>query len=410
MDKCNIKNSGVSVKIPGLLIVFINIFFYILFIKSNSSSTQLATGSNSYGFPFIVYNEPSAICKQNGLPVGLSFNYNINSDDYSFIAGFSETFTRSAYALAYSYNNYGFLNRLTTAVSFPYKTLTFGASFNFIFRKSEPLFAADGGARLYFSEEKYIGINFKNIIFNDTAGNVNYRGITLSTGGDFHWLKELYYNVQAIFNIYNFIDFNYWNYEYGYGGKVNIEKYFLNNPSFSFLLNGEILFNNKNQIELNIANSFGFHYSFNKFAMGIYCGCIYSQEPQRINIASSIYVNPLYIKEVPMLSCNITLFLPYFTPDGDGEADNAIIHFKGCFSNKKVRTKKWTVLVSRGNTTKSEIVKVFTGGNIPPSTILWNGRDSKGDLLKEGEYYIHLILIDTMDRIVRSKYKEVELR
>jgi hypothetical protein len=301
---------------------------------------------------------------------------------------------------------------LTTAVSFPYKVLTFGASFNFIFQKKEPqpLFVADGGARLYFKDEKYIGINFRNLFFSDTTTNVNYRGVTMSTGGDFHWIKHLYYNAQVNFNIYNFVNFDYWNYEYGYGGKVNVEKYFFDNPSFSFLFHSEIQYNNEKQIEWNIANSFGFHYSFNKFAIGIYGGYIYFHNPQRTHIASSIYINPLYIKQVPMLSCNISLFLPYFTPNGDGEADNAIIHFKGCFSNKKVRTKKWTVLVSKGNTSESEIIKIFTGGNIPPSTLLWNGRDSKGDLVQEGEYYVHLILIDTMDRIVRSNYIKVELK
>lgn len=383
----------------------IKYLFSLLFLFYKFSySSPLEIGNNVYGQPFLIYNNPSLICKQIGVPIGTSLYYNTSSKEYNLITGFIEKFSNSGFSLCYVKRNYKYFDKLSTAFSTLYKKISFGSSFHFIFSDSKALFTMDLGGSYHFKERRYISTIFKNVFNVDTTNDILSRELIISTGGDFPWLKKMDYTVQGIIDIYDY-DIK----ECGYGGNINIHKFFFNNPSLSVYSNGKVFYTREKIKEWAIEVIAGYHHIFNTFLFGIYAGFEYPSEIKNSRLSFSFYVNPLYKKERPSLSCEIQLTSSKLTPNGDGINDNIIIDIKGIFSSKNIKAKRWSLFISKDRLSESDVLRTFSGGNIPPSSLLWDGRDNKGELLKNGAYYIRLILIDTLNRVVSSSYKKVTI-
>jgi hypothetical protein len=87
-----------------------------------------------------------------------------------------------------------------------------------------------------------------------------------------------------------------------------------------------------------------------------------------------------------------------------------MIGIRGVFSTNKVALKQWNLIIYKETGNRTTIVRLFSGGSIPPSSILWNARNAGGDLVEKGTYKIRLILIDTFNREVSSSVIEVRLQ
>jgi hypothetical protein len=72
--------------------------------------------------------------------------------------------------------------------------------------------------------------------------------------------------------------------------------------------------------------------------------------------------------------------------------------------------KQWTLIIYKESEGRQNIVRLFSGGSIPPTSILWNRRNASEELVEKGTYKIRLILIDTFNREVFSSVKEVRVQ
>ncbi len=380
------------------------LLIFLLVIQYGFSS-PLEKCSEGYGNPFILYFNPSLISRQAGGPIGTSFYYGGASKQYTLSTGFIETFKRSGFSLCYVRKNHDYFNNISTAFSSLYKDVSFGAAFHFVFSGSEPLFTMDVGGSYHFTETRYIGLVFKNIFDVDTSNELLSREMRISTGGEIPRISKMYYTVQAIATLYSFKDR-----EAGVGGDVNIHKFFFKNPSLSVYSRGKVFYNREKEIEWAVEAAAGYHHFFNRFVFGVYAGYEYPGNIEKSKISLSFYFNPQYKKSMPKLSCTIKLTSPEITPNGDGINDKVIIDVDGVFSNREVKTKRWTMVVKKDLTSKDNIIRTFSGGNIPPSSILWDGRDTNGHLVDNGTYYIQLFIIDTIDRVVSSSTKKIAMK
>jgi hypothetical protein len=59
---------------------------------------------------------------------------------------------------------------------------------------------------------------------------------------------------------------------------------------------------------------------------------------------------------------------------------------------------------------KVDAVRTYSGGNIPPSSIVFDGRNIKGEILERGTYYIQIVLIDSLNRVVSSSFKKIVIK
>ena len=187
-------------------------------------------------------------------------------------------------------------------------------------------------------------------------------------------------------------------------------KFFFNNPSLSLYSRGKVFYNRGKEVEWAVEAAAGYHHLFNRFVFGVYAGYEFPGDIEKSRITFSAYFNPQYKKNMPKLSCSIKLTSPEITPNGDGINDKVIIDVDGVFSNRDVKTKRWTLIVKKDLTSKDNIIRAFSGGDIPPSSILWDGRDTNGQLVEDGTYYIQFFLVDTIDRVVSSSTEKIEMR
>lgn len=381
------------------LILLLSIVIYSVF------ASPLDKCNEGNGNPFLLHFNPALLCRQTGGPFGSSFYYNNAEKQYILTSGFIETFKQSGFSLCYIRKNYDFYNNISTAFSSQYKDISFGATFHFVFSGSEPLFTVDAGGSYHFAERRYIGIVVKNIFDVDTTNELFQRQMHISTGGTIPGIDRMHYTVEAIATLYNFKER-----EVGGGGDVNIHKFFFHNPSLSIFSRGMIFYNRNKEIKWVIEAAAGYHHFFNRFIFGVYAGYEFPNNVNESKITFSAYFNPQYKKNIQKLSCTINLSSPEITPNGDGINDRVIIDVDGIFSNRDVKTNRWNLIVKKDLTLKDNVIRIFSGGNIPPSSILWDGRDKNGQLVEDGTYYIQLFIVDTIDRVVSSTTEKIFIK
>ncbi len=372
-------------------------FLSVAILISGVHASPLETTGSSFANPFIMYYNPALISRQSGAPVGVSYYYNSPLRQYSLSAGFIETFKKSGFSLCYSKNNYEKFDRISTAFSSLYRNISFGATFHFVFSGSDPLFSLDAGGSYHFNNLLYAGVAVKNIFEADSGAESFAREVAISAGGELPWVKSFYYTVKGIVKLYDLPAG-----KIGSGGDVHLQKFFLKNPMISIYSRGALLYNREREIEWSAEACVGLHLFVSSFSCGVFGGYEYLSSLQDGRISVSVHLNPLYKRSTPGLSCALQLSSSKFSPDGDGKEDVLIIAQSGVFYGKNVRTKRWTLVIKKKQKPEDSIVRTFSGGDMPPSSTLWDGRDTAEKIVKSGEYSLQLFIVDTMERVVSS--------
>ncbi len=377
-------------------------FIYLLLSITPLLSSPLETRNGDFGGAFLLYSDPSLICKQVGRPIGGNFYYNYLNNSYSFILGFSESFKKGAFSLAYSNNSDESFHKASTAFSSYYKKFSFGSSFHFLFSSDQPLFSLDAGLSFHLGDYLYSGFVFKNIVATDTSYSLMREAI-VTNGGRIPLFKKLYYSFQGMFC---FIDISHIkNKEFKYGGTLSIEKYFFNSPSISLYTRGTFFSTPDKEIEWDVEPVLGIHNSIKMFSFGIYAGYLISHLNKNSRLSFNFYINPSIKKKIPSLSCEIKLSSPKLTFDLG--SNNIIVNIDGVFSNKDARIKRWSLMISKEVQNRIIIVRTFSGGNVPPSSIVFDGRNTQDNLIMSGTYFIQLVIVDTLNRVISSTYKKL---
>jgi len=381
-------------------------FLYVLWLPclmiTPGFSSPLVIGNDGFGNPFLIINNPAMINRQKGVPIGFSFYYNTSLQKYLILTGFSESFDKSAFSINYLKDTQEEYNRFSTAFSTACKMISFGASFHFLFFDEEPDFTLDAGITYHFKERRYIGLVMKNILEIDNGNELLARELCLTGGGNIPKVDRLFFTAKARGILFDFKEK-----DYGYGGDINVHKFIFNNPSLSIYLKGTVLYAHDKNLTWNMESLLGYHHRFNRFSLGIYAGYKHYSLSEMNSVVFSIYYNPLFKRKIGDLDCSLELNSSKMTPNGDNIHDNVVITIRGSFQKDEVRIKRWTILITDEKDRKGAVIKTFSGGNVPPTSIVWEGRNNEGNLVKNGTYYIKLILVDSINRVISSSYKVV---
>lgn len=71
-----------------------------------------------------------------------------------------------------------------------------------------------------------------------------------------------------------------------------------------------------------------------------------------------------------------------------------------------VSIENWVVMVVKNSTDENSAVKIFAGGNIPPSGITWDGYADDGNICPPGNYYVRIKAVDRKNRRIVSPWKK----
>ncbi len=377
----------------------------ILILSGTSSiiSHPLEDGVDTIGNAFSIFYNPALICKQVGMPIAASMLYNHNNSDISYVGGFSETFSKNAFALTYFADDENNFNKISTAFATYYKKLTFGSAFNFFFGQSYPEFSVDAALNYHITDKQYFGLVVKNAYFTDSSYAI-VRDVRICGGGHIPWVNRLYFTAQGIVALHDIREV-----ELEYGGDISLQKFFFQGPSVSLYARSKVMYTLDKEVTWLAEPVVGFHHNFSTLSFGMYAGYTINHESTMNKVLVSFYINPLYKKQRDPLSCSINLSSDKFL-FSDTTDEQIIITISGNFNNKRTSVKQWSVLITTKELGTRKAVRTFSGGNIPPSSIIFDGRDQEGMLLKTGTYSIQLILVDSMNRVISSSNKSVFIR
>ncbi|MBN1594488.1 OmpA family protein, partial [candidate division FCPU426 bacterium] len=93
-----------------------------------------------------------------------------------------------------------------------------------------------------------------------------------------------------------------------------------------------------------------------------------------------------------------------FSPNGDGQQDRTI--FIGRLISEKLRMQSWVLTISKAG----EVVKFFKGGSQLPRNLEWDGKNTKGKILSDGDYEAVLRVLDEHEMELAAAFQRVTIR
>ncbi|MFH1759539.1 MAG: hypothetical protein ABIA63_00425 [bacterium] len=104
--------------------------------------------------------------------------------------------------------------------------------------------------------------------------------------------------------------------------------------------------------------------------------------------------------------CSVEADKERFTPEGDNKEDNVLFKIQAGDNEGGSGLKKWCLMIcNKEKDGGLKIRKSFSGTGMPPSVILWEGRDNKHVLLNDGAYYFRLTCVDHAHNYFNSPWQ-----
>ena len=151
---------------------------------------------------------------------------------------------------------------------------------------------------------------------------------------------------------------------------------------------------------ITFENYVGLHDSLGIGSYALYFGYLYSLYDTKGSFSLSICINPLFKKGVKTLSSTISVHKNNVISNID--SNSIVISINGIFKTHNTMCEKWILIINEVNDTKETLIKSFSGGTVPPSNILWDGKNPFGELVDDGRYSFVLILVDSLEHITYS--------
>jgi len=360
----------------------------ILFCCSLSNGRQLDLQYSHVGLPFAVFYNPLLIYDDSGVSFGIDTRYT-DKKNYDAraaltvpVAKIGEIENALAVGVLYdSYDNY----KISTGFGTYTKYFRFGSSFDIIrydkIQDEDERFGLS--VNLAFgteiTESKVVSLVFHNVLV-DERNDGNLHGLTLGFGG------ALNPNVLLNTRFTGYI----------HQGKVKRTE---GGASLNFYTPNFIL---RNNVDYSMNASTGFDITRNqgqkiknKFFMNI--GVSFFRKPALTAALIGINKNESYLaflynsnkKEYDgAVYSNLE-----FTESDDGKQFFHLRHGSG-------KIESWVLSLEEGG---GRAVRTFSGGNVIPLTVEWDGLDYKGDLVENQAIRARLVIQDTRRNVRESE-------
>ena len=362
----------------------------ILFCYVSPFGGQLDLQYNHVGLPFAVFYNPSLIYDNSGVSFGVDTRYaGKNNHDVRAaltIPVVNSVNVGSAFSVGMLYDSYDNY-QISTGFGTYFKYFKLGASFDIISREKidsgndEKLglcvnlaLAAD------IMERRTVSFVFHNVLV-DERNERNVHGLTLGFGGILN--PNLLLNTRVT----GYID---------KGAARRTE----GGASLNFYIPQFIL---KNNIDYSMNASTGFdiiHYyqgrkTNNKFFMNI--GVALFKKPTLAAALIGVDKNSSYIAFL-YNSNNAEYNENIYSNLKLTESDNGQQFFHLEYGSGKIES--WVLSLEEGS---GRIVRTFSGGNVIPSVIEWDGLNYKGDIVKDQAIRARLVIQDKRKNVRESE-------
>lgn len=241
------------------------------------------------------------------------------------------------------------------------------------------------------------GFTLENMIASKIGDSVFHRrSRTLGISGQFFWNEYYLDGINAFFK--TAID------TFVFTAGAGVEKRFLKNPQIGLRAGG----------------------FYQDSAGGFSAGFIYQHDVREQRLAFEYALRQKPSERCHFISIRVGIYgaldrvppdiemeadLESFSPDGDGKEDVIHIKLHARENPGGVGLKSWALMIIRRDSLNHPVQeKAFVGGSIPPSTIVWDGRNSKGELVDRGTYWYQFTAVDKNENQARTKWSPIQVK
>jgi len=336
-----------------------------------------------------LFSNPSIIATQHGVPFSAAFFIPSAEEMLEAAAAISFLIDNNAFAVGYERNEL-LKNRFISGYSFKKEFFYFGSSFSFLIDSTkDPDLLLDVSSTIKLPQSRYISLVLKNIIATEKIRRSIPPQISLSFFGGIPGIEKI---LGFDFGYYCKID--YLNKEkISHGAKFNIVSTFLKSPMMYYSTGYDFNREENGKINQILFGDIGLQMRINEILSGLSYGVKYDINNSDYKMHLQVNFNPAFFQNNNKSQINLKVI------KGSEKNPGIYVSFDYSDFNKNSTVKNWILVFSTLPSNEGEIIKSFSGGNLPPSSIYWNFKDVTGKYFDQEVIYIRGIITDTYNNL-----------
>jgi len=384
--------------LPGnRIIIYSAILLNIAVNNSSAIPPGAIEGNYNYsGLPLLLLTNPSLLCSQNGLPFGAQFSYDQASNSFITKSAVLVPLENNAFSFGYSHYPDIFKNRITAGFSHVESPVALGSSFTFAFDSTDIQFTLDAAVSALLAENRTVSFGIRSLIGSDTIQKVIPSSLFLASAGPIPGIgKNMSYDLVFEYIVPSY-EFN--------RARVNGSIWFrsaLFERSPAYIAAGYSLEQNDKEAKQEFSQyagiDLGTKVKFGPVSIGLSGGYRLGIFDMTNSFSAGIYLNPLENRDLNPPSITMRI-----APDTMKEGAYFVL---GCDDGPKGSgIRQWTLIIADNPSSNAHIIRTYSGGNIPPTSIYWDSRDSHGELYEPRDLYALFVVVDMMDNVAKSEW------
>lgn len=364
-------------------------FCYILISKVFLYADFKQSNFTYHSHSLHLFSNPSIIVTQHGVPLSAAINIPSSEEILETAAALSFILDNNAFAVGYERNEL-LNNRIISGYSFQKKFFYFGSSFSFLIDSTkDPDLLLDVSSTIKLPKSRYISLVLNNIISTEKIRNSMPPQASLSFFGGFPGIEK-YLGFDFIYYC-NINDFSKEN--INHGTKLNIVGTFFKSPMVFYSTGYDFLIENNGKIKTVLCSNLGLQLRINEIISGLSYGIKYDINNSDYRMNLLVNFNPNFFKNDHKSQINLKVI------KGSENNPGVYVSFDYSDLNKNSDIKNWVLVFSTLPSSEGKIIKSFSGGNLPPSSIYWNFKDASGNYYDKEVIYIRGIITDPKNNL-----------
>ncbi len=356
--------------------------------------------SSKRGLPFLLYQNAALLANQNGTTGGLSLLLN-NTEVEKMQIGISSQQGTNGFGLGYIFSD-STKHCISTGFGKQLVAFFYGGALSVIIDKSNIGSSIDAYGTAIIGEKNYLAGSLKNILPFDTSITKHPSEIGISSFGIIGEILDLGY----LFTIRG-IAYDFPTKQFGFGISAEMDREFLKNPTIAINIGGELEYTAKKEMDVTLFGGILLSVSAGSTRSSLAAGTVYDPVVMKQKTFGGISFSPNSITKESLPKLEIKISKKIFSPNGDGTDDNIGINILINKIDRKQELSSWTILISSDPDDPQKVIKIFSGGSLPPATIWWDGRNSKNLLQNPGQYFIRLVCLDKKGDSCMTPWEQV---
>jgi len=354
------------------------------------------------GLPFCAAYNASLCMYQTGTPLGVQIGYKNDAGRLALMTGLSRGFGASGFGLVFQrrdglpYFIPGFCQKIGHA--------SIGGSVHLLV-DTKAAMSGDVNVAYRFEAPWTISLGVQNLFTYNAVRFQPVPAAHVSAGVDLSSDKRLVANTGAHVNLRAISDSTF-----GYGLAISIEKAFFKNPMISAYLGLKGARESTAELTGLVTGGLGWHAHVRQAYLGISAGYGHDFVGRQSGPYCSVVINPSAGRDETAPQLRLAVSDSIIDRSNPSAAARLVAGLWCRDEPGGSGVEKWELVIQAGTEDRSETVKKFTGGGMPPSSIVWDARDMSGEYVYNRTVFMQFRVTDKKGNASKTDWIKVTIR